>query len=272
MVRLFGFGAGIIFVLALLWGAIQPREAPSADMAKALLEHPHPIKWAQDGPMGFGILGTYDRAQLQRGFQVYKEVCSACHGMKRIAFRNLQEIGFSAAEVKALAKAVEVPSIDEKTGEPSTRKGLPSDHLLSPFANDTAARAANNNALPPDLSLIVKARHGGADYIHSLTVGYDKTPPKGWDVPEGLYYNPWFHSINIAMPPPLVADDQVTYTDGTKATKDQMSRDVSAFLHWASEPELGRRKQAGVVVVLFLLLLSGLAYATYQRVWADIVH
>ncbi|QMW23860.1 cytochrome c1 [Sandaracinobacteroides saxicola] len=267
MVRLVGFAAGLFFVVVLLVSALLPREAPTPDMAKQLHKYPHEISWHQDGPFG-----TFDRAQLQRGFQVYKEVCSACHGIKRVAFRNLQDIGFSEAEVKAIAKGYEVDTLDPATGEPAKRPAIPSDRFPPPFPNEIAARAANNNAYPPDLSLIVKARHDGLDYLHSLTTGYGKEPPKGWAVPEGLYYNPYFHSVNIAMPPPLVADDQVTYADGTKATIDQMSRDVSAFLHWAAEPELERRKQAGVITIVFLSILSLLAFLTYRRVWAGTAH
>lgn len=279
MVRIIGFLAGCVFVLALLVAALLPREEATPDRAKELYQHPIEIRWHQDGPLGFGVFGTFERAQLQRGFQVYKEVCAACHGLHRVAFRNLADIGFSEAEVKALAKnwPVEVPSIDEKTGEPSTRKGLPADRIPTPYPNEVAARAANNNALPPDLSLIIKARQDGKDYVHSLLVGYDprhheKPKPADWQVPQGLYYNPYFHSINIAMPPPLTSEGQVTYADGTKATIDQMSQDVTAFLHWAAEPELERRRQAGVVVMVFLSILSLLAYMTYRKVWADVVH
>lgn len=271
MVRLFGIGAGFIFVIALLWGAVQPREAVVPDPVKAIFEHPRHVKFAHDGPMGNGVFGTFDRAQLQRGYQVYKEVCSACHGMKRIAFRNLQDIGFSEAEVKALAKAKEVPSIDPRTGEPSTRPALPADRFPEPFANAVQARAANNNALPPDLSLIVKARHDGQNYVYSLLTGYDKPIPKGHEVPQGLSFNPYFHSVNIAMARPL-QDDQVTYADGTKATTDQMSKDVTAFLRWAAEPELEERRQLGVATMIFLSILSVLAFLTYRKVWANIPH
>lgn len=271
MVRFIGFGVGVFFVLVLLVSALLPREEPSPDMAKALHLYPRDVAWHQDGPLGLGVFGTYDRAQLQRGFQVYKEVCAACHGLKRVAFRDLAGLGFSEPEIKALAKAVDVPTLDERTGEPSTRKGLPSDRFPSPYPNDIAARAANNNAIPPDLSLIIKARHDGLNYSYSLLTGYGKPVPKGWEVGQGLHYNPYFHSVNIAMPKPL-NDEQVTYADGTKATVSQMSKDVTAFLHWASEPELERRRQAGVVVFIFLSVLSLLAYLTYRKVWSDVAH
>jgi ubiquinol-cytochrome c reductase cytochrome c1 subunit len=267
MVRLFGLGAGLIFVIALLWGAVQPREAVVPDPVKAIHLHPRQVDFAHDGALG--VFGTFDRAQLQRGYQVYKEVCSACHGLERIAFRNLEAIGFSPAEVRALAKAKEVPTIDPRTGEPAMRPALPADRIPGPFINTVQARAANNNALPPDLSLIVKARHDGQNYLYSLLTGYDKPVPAGHEVPAGLSFNPYFHSVNIAMARPL-QDDQITYADGTKATTDQMARDVTAFLRWTAEPELEQRRQIGVGVIIFLTILSILAFLTYRKVWADV--
>ncbi|MGL6042641.1 MAG: cytochrome c1, partial [Sandaracinobacteroides sp.] len=185
--------------------------------------------------------------------------------------RNLTALGFSDAEVKALARSKEVPTINPQTGEPSTRPALPSDRFPEPFPNETTARLANNNALPPDLSLIVKARADGQNYVHSLLTGYDKPVPKGHDVPTGLHFNPYFHSVNIAMAKPL-NDGQVSYTDGTPNTVDQMSKDVTAFLRWAAEPELEARRQTGVATMIFLAILSLLAYLTYRRVWAGIKH
>lgn len=271
MVRFLGFGVGLIFVIALLIGAVLPREATVEDPIKKIHLHPRDARFQHDGPLGLGVFGTFDRAQLQRGYQVYKEVCSACHGLERIAFRNLREIGFSDAEVKALARAAEVPSLNPQTGEPSTRPALPSDHLPKPFPNDTVARLANNNALPPDLSLIVKARPNGQDYVYSLLTGYDKPVPKGHEVPAGLNFNPYFHSVNIAMAKPL-NDGQITYADGTNASVDQMAKDVTAFLRWTSEPELERRRQTGVATMIFLGILTLLSYLTYRRVWAGIKH
>jgi ubiquinol-cytochrome c reductase cytochrome c1 subunit len=215
------------------------------------------------------VFGTFDRKQLQRGFQVYKEVCSACHSIHRVAFRDLAALGFSEPEIKALAKGYDVPSIDDKTGDVATRKGLPSDKFPLIYPNEIAARAAQNGALPPDLSLITKAREGGGNYVHSLITGYRDAPAK-WQVPDGLYYNPWFKTLNIAMPPPIAADDQVTYADGTKATRDQMAKDIATFLTWTAEPKLEARRQTGVAAVLFLLILTGLAYLSYKRVWADV--
>jgi ubiquinol-cytochrome c reductase cytochrome c1 subunit len=269
MVRLIGFFAGIVFVVTLLYAAIVPREAVVEDPAHKLHLHPRQIKWEQDGPLGLGVFGTFDRAQLQRGFQVYKEVCAACHGLERIAFRNLQDIGFSEPEVKAIAKAYEVPAIDEKTGEASTRPAVPSDYFPDPYPNEVAARAANNNALPPDLSLITKSREGGKDYVHSLLTGY-RNPPAGHEVPQGLHFNPYFANLNIAMPAPLASAGQVTYAEGQpEPTIEQMSADVTAFLDWAAEPKAESRKRTGVAVMLFLLILSLLSYLSYRKVWAE---
>ena len=224
-----------------------------------------------------GPFGKYDRQQLQRGFQVYKEVCSACHSLHLVAFRDLRQLGYTEAEVKAIANqwTTEVPSINPETGEPATRKATPADRFPSPFANETAARAANNNALPPDLSLMTKAREGGAAYTHSLLTGYAEQPADllkrfpDAKTPAGLYYNPYFANLNLAMPPPLASDGQVTYADGTKATVDQMSTDVSAFLVWTAEPKLEARHRVGIVVLIFLLLATVLAYLSYQNIWAE---
>jgi ubiquinol-cytochrome c reductase cytochrome c1 subunit len=269
MVRLIAFVVGLIFSLAVLYAAFLPREDAPSDPSKALYKHPMQVDFQQDGPLGWGVLGTFDRPQLQRGFQVYKEVCAACHGLERLAFRNLQDIGFSEAEVKAIAKAYDVPSVDEKTGEPSTRKAVPSDYFPSPYPNEVAARAANNNALPPDLSLITKAREEGQEYLYSLLVGY-KAPPAGHEVPQGLHFNPYFPNLNIAMPPPLTSTGQVTYAPGQpEPTVEQMAKDVTAFLEYAAEPKIESRRRTGVAVMLFLLALTALSYVTYRRVWAD---
>ena len=264
MVRLIAFFVGLTFVGALFFAFIAPRETPSPDLVAKYHLHPKEVAWRNDG-----VFGTFDRGQLQRGFKVYSEVCSACHSLHRIAFRNLGALGFSPAEVKAIAKAHEVPSLDPATGEPATRPALPSDNFWGPFANDIQARAANNNALPPDLSLITKAREEGPRYVYSLLTGY-KDAPGDWKVPDGLYYNPYFKSLNVAMPPPLAQDGQVEYTDGTKSTVDQNARDVAAFLTWAAEPSLEARRRIGVATVIFLLVLTGLSYLAYRRVWGDI--
>jgi ubiquinol-cytochrome c reductase cytochrome c1 subunit len=220
--------------------------------------------WSFQGP-----LGTYDRAALQRGFQVYKEVCSACHAMSLVAYRNLTALGFSDAEIKAIAASVEVQDKEPNDqGEYVMRPGRAADHFKSPFANEQASRAANGGAYPPDLSLITKARVGGADYIHALLVGY-KNPPAGVTVPEGMHYNAYFHGHLIAMPAPL-SEGAVTFADNTPSSVEQMSKDVSTFLTWAAEPEMEERKRMGVKVVLFLLLMTGIIYAWKRRVWKDL--
>ena len=243
---------------------------PAPLAAEEFHREPKPLHLASDGPFG-----KFDKQQLQRGFQVYKEVCSACHNLKLVAFRDLKGLGYNEAEIKAIANQwqTEVPSINPDTGEPATRKALPSDNFPSPYANETAARAANNNALPPDLSLMTKAREGGAAYIHSLLTGFQKQPAEllrkfpDAKTPPGLHYNPYFANLNLAMPPPLVSEGQVAYADGTKPTVDQMAKDVSAFLVWTAEPNLESRHSAGLAVSLFLLIASILGYLAYQNLW-----
>ncbi|HEX2112870.1 MAG TPA: cytochrome c1 [Alphaproteobacteria bacterium] len=242
-----------------------------------------PAQAAEEGPSipqqkwSFeGILGTYDRAALQRGFQVYKEVCASCHSMDLVRYRDLGPpgiggnggLGFSADEVKALAAEVEVTDGPNDAGEMFQRPGRPADKFKAPFANANAARAANNGALPPDLSLIAKARVGGPDYVYALLTGYSD-PPAGVTMMEGMAYNKFFPGHQIAMPPPLNAD-QVNYADGTKATVEQMAHDITSFLAWAAEPELEARKRLGVKVILFLIILSGLLYITKRKIWADV--
>jgi ubiquinol-cytochrome c reductase cytochrome c1 subunit len=278
MIRKLAFLVGLAFAGVLLLaffvnlkGYITDPPAPTAESAGFHLE-PKELHLASNGPFG-----RYDRQQLQRGFQVYKEVCSACHSMKLVAFRDLRQLGYTDAEVKAIANqwATEVPSINPETGEPATRKALPADHFPSPYANETAARAANNNALPPDFSLITKAREGGAAYVYSLVTGYSNQPAEllkqfpDAKTPNGLYYNPYFANLNLAMPPPLVADGQVTYADGTKPTKEQMAKDVAAFLVWTAEPKLETRHAIGITVLIFLIIATVLAYMSYQTIWAE---
>ncbi len=277
MVRFISIAAGAVFVFVLLIAALAPREASEVDPTYAFHKHPkHDVHWSWDGALG-GVFGEFDRAQLQRGFQVYKEVCSACHSLNRIAFRNLEDIGFSEAEVKAIAKnwVTEVPSLDPNTGEATTRPAIPSDKMPLVYANDIAGRAANNNALPPDLSLITKARHDGTNYVYSLMTGYADVPadyPEGRAPGEGLHYNPYFASLGIAMAPPL-SDGIVTYAEGQpEATVDQMGQDVAAFLTWAAEPKLEERKRIGLGVMVFLAIFSVLAFLSYRKVWAGIKH
>jgi ubiquinol-cytochrome c reductase cytochrome c1 subunit len=216
-----------------------------------------------------GVFGTYDRAELQRGFQVYKEVCSACHSMHLLSYRNLTAIGLSADQVIAVAGSVQVPDGPNDNGEMFERAGRPSDRFRRPFANDAAARAANAGALPPDFSVITKAREGGADYVHALLTGYEE-PPAGVTVMEGMHYNKYFPGHQIAMSPPLTQDGQLTFGDGTNATVDRMAHDVAVFLTWAAEPELEIRRAMGVRVIIFLAILGGLTYAVKRKVWANV--
>ena len=217
-----------------------------------------------------GIFGTFDRASLQRGLQVYAEVCAGCHGLKRIAFRNLAEIGYNEDQIKAFAAERIIVDGPDDDGEMFERDGRPSDYFPSPFPNDKAAAAANGGAVPPDLSLMAKARAGGPDYLYALLVGYDE-PPADVEMNEGLNYNHYFPGFQIAMAQPL-DDDAVEYADGTEASLDQMSRDVSAFLMWTAEPMLEERKQTGIKVILFLIVLSAMFYAIKRKVWADVGH
>ena len=214
-----------------------------------------------------GILGTFDRASQQRGLQVYKEVCSGCHGMRLLAYRNLKSIGYNDDEIKAFAAENSVNTINDD-GEVVERPARPSDKFVSPYPNDKAARAANGGAYPPDLSLIVKARPDGANYLHALLTGYVDAPAEK-KVPDGMYYNKYYSGNLIGMPQPLY-DDGVEYADGTKATPDQMAKDVTAFLAWASEPEMEDRKRLGISVMLFLLLLTALSYFAMKQIWAPI--
>lgn len=219
--------------------------------------------WHHTGPFG-----TYDRAAAQRGLLVYQQVCASCHGLRLVALRTLEDIGLTEGTVKALAAQYTITDGPNDDGDMFERPGKPSDRFPSPFANAKAAAAANGGAAPPDLSLMIKARKGHEDYMVSLLTGYT-TAPAGHEVPEGAYYNPYFPGGNIKMPPPL-NPDQVEYPDGTKATVEQMAKDVSVFLAWASEPTMEQRKQTGIKVVLFLLVLTGLLYAAKRKIWSDL--
>ncbi len=213
------------------------------------------------------IIGTFDRASQQRGLQVYKEVCSGCHGLRLLAYRNLKAIGYNEDEIKAFASENSVNSINDD-GEVVERQARPSDKFVSPYPNEQAARVANGGAYPPDLSLIIKARSGGADYLHALLTGYED-PPVEKKVPDGMYYNKYYSGNLIGMPQPLY-EDGVTYADGTKASPEQMAKDVTAFLAWASEPEMEDRKRLGISVILFLLVLTLLSYFAMKQIWAPI--
>jgi len=260
------------------------------------------VHWSFEGPFG-----QYDQAQLQRGFKVYQEVCQQCHSLNLIAFHNLGEPGgpfwspkYPNANdnpyVKAIAANYKAPDIDTTTGDQIQRPATTADHIPAPYANDIAAKATLGGA-PPDMSMVVAARDGGARYIYSLvtanidpaakqTTGYAKTPDCV-DLPAGKYYNPYFpgdlsSSLKkgcteappggiIAMPPPLVAG-KVTFDDGTPSTLDQQARDVAAFLQWASDPKMEQRKQMGLAVMIYLVLFSGVLYVSYRRIWRGVAH
>jgi ubiquinol-cytochrome c reductase cytochrome c1 subunit len=270
---------GALFAGVLLIGMISNLSTyfsnPPAPLAsEEFHKEPKDLALSSDGPFG-----KFDKRQLQRGFQVYSEVCSACHSLKLVAFRDLKGLGYNEAEIKKIASdwKTQVASINPDTGEAATRKALPSDHFPPPFANEVAARAANNNALPPDLTLITKAREGGPAYVYSLITGYrdpatyrnedGEALPAGNRPGPNLHFNPTFANLNIAMPPPLKSDGQVTYADGTRPTVDQMAQDISAFLAWTAEPRLENRHATGLVVFLFLLIATILAYMAYQNIW-----
>jgi len=218
-----------------------------------------------------GLFGTFDRASAQRGFLVYKQVCASCHAMKQLAYRNLEGIGLSAEEIRAIAAEVMIVDGPNDDGEMFERPGRPSDRFRSPYPNPQAARAANNGAYPPDLSLIVKARPNGANYLYALLTGYRESPPPGVEPMEGMHYNEYFPGHWIAMAQPLYPD-MVDYPDGTPATIEQMARDVTTFLAWAAEPELEQRRAMGVRVILFLIVLAGLTYGVKRKIWADLKH
>ncbi len=269
MVRLGGIAIGLVFIAALL-GAIftSPLKNEPNEMY-SWVKKPRTVSLASDG-----LTPQWDKAQLQRGMQVFKEVCSACHALNYIAFRNLTALGYDENQVKAFAAEFQVPFINPETGEPDTRPGLPSDRWPHPYPNVETARLANNNAVPPDLSLITKARNNGKNYVYSLLTGYQDVPA---DLPEslrpgpGLSYNPYFPNLNLAMAQPL-NPGQVTYSDGTEATVDQMATDVTAFLVWAAEPTSVSRVWTGWFVLLFLLVFTVLAYLSYRTVWAGKKH
>jgi ubiquinol-cytochrome c reductase cytochrome c1 subunit len=277
MVRIIGFVVGLVFagvlLISLIFGVSDYFRHPPEPLAAEEFHREHKeLRLASDGPFG-----KFDKEQVQRGFQVYSEVCAACHSLKLVSFRDLEGLGYNEAEIKKIASdwKTQVPTINPDTGEDTTRKALPSDNFPAPFPNEIAARAANNNALPPDLSLITKAREGGAAYIYSLLTGYQQQPAEllhkfpDAKTPPNLHYNPYFANLNIAMPPPLTSSGQVTYADGTPATVDQMAKDVSAFLVWTAEPNLESRHAAGLAVTIFLLFATVLGYLAYQQIWYE---
>ena len=216
-----------------------------------------------------GMFGTYDKASMQRGLKVYREVCSSCHSMKRVYFRNFEALGYNEGQIKALAAEYTVTNADpNEEGEMFERPARPSDKFPGPFANKNAAKYSNNGAFPPDLSLITKARPNGADYISALLSGYDDDH-HGVELMEGQHYNTYMPGHIIAMAAPL-SDDIVEYEDGTPQTVEQYSNDVAHFLTWAAEPEMEERKQTGNKVLIFLIIFSGLMYAYKKRIWKDV--
>ena len=215
-----------------------------------------------------GIFGHYDKASMQRGFQVYLEVCAGCHSIEYMAFRNLVDLGYNEAEIKAIAAEYEVEDGPDEDGEMFMRPARPADRMPSPYRNDNEARANNNGALPPDLSLIAKARAHGPDYLYSLLVGYEDAPAS-LNVPEGMYFNNAYSGNLIAMPQPIYGDD-VEYADGTSTSAEALSADVTHFLMWAAEPKLEVRKRIGVAAVFFLSIFLIMSYLAKRRVWADV--
>ena len=259
--------------------------ASAAEEGGGHAPQPHREHWSFAGPFGH-----FDQAQLQRGFQVFKEVCASCHSAQLIAFRNFAQPGgpsFSDAQVKTVAEEFKVQDGPNDAGDMFERPGRLSDHWPSPFPNEQAARASNGGAYPPDFSVLAKARtyevgfpgflidivtqyqEQGPDYIHALLNGYVDPPPEGVTVPEGGHYNTFFPGHSIKMPKPL-SDDQVTYSDGTPQTLDQYSRDVTAFMMWMAEPHLEARKRIGFQVMIFLIVFAGLLYFTKKKVWKSV--
>ena len=216
-----------------------------------------------------GVFGTFDYQSIQRGFQVYREVCSSCHGLKRVYYRNLLDIGFPKEEIEILASESLIEDGPNDDGEMFERPRKLSDVLPSPYPNEKAARAVNNGAYPPDLSLIYKARMDGANYIYSLLTGFEEIQPEGFELGDNMYFNPYFSQMQISMAPPL-QKDLLEYRDGTPATIEQMSIDVVNFLQWVAEPEMQARKNLGHKVILYLLILTILFYIAKQIIWKDV--
>ena len=218
-----------------------------------------------------GLFGKFDRGALQRGYQVYTEVCSSCHSMKYLSYRNLSEKGgpeFTEQQVKAIAASFEVKDGPNADGEMFTRPGKPSDKFVMPYDNVKAAQAANGGAYPPDMSVLVKARGGGVDYIYSLLLGYED-PPMGFVLDEGVYYNKFMYGNKIKMSSPL-SEGIIEYSDGTEATIKQMSKDVTTFLMWAAEPHLESRHRMGFKAIIYLIILTILVYFSMKRIWSRI--
>jgi ubiquinol-cytochrome c reductase cytochrome c1 subunit len=233
-----------------------------------------PVIAAEETPMpniGWSfekLFGTFDLGAAQRGFQIYSGVCANCHSMQLLHYRDLSGIGLDAEQIKAIAAGVTVPSGSDDQGNPKDGPATPASQFKSPFANEKAARAANNGALPPDLSLIVNAREGGPNYIYGILTGFAEAPP-GFKMQDGMYYNQMFPGHQIAMPQPL-QDGTTEYTDGTSNALGQEAIDVTTFLSWAANPEMVERKQMGVRVILFLVFMTGITYAVKRKIWSDV--
>jgi ubiquinol-cytochrome c reductase cytochrome c1 subunit len=265
---LVGFAFVGVLVIALVSTVIDLAKNPAKPTAEEEFHHhPKPLKLASDGP-----LGKFDNQQLQRGFKVYEKVCASCHSLNLVSFRDLAQIGYLEPEIKKIAKdwPFKQPVQDPKAGTWGERDNLPSDRFPKVYYP--------GNGTPPDLSLMTKARHDGAAYVYSLLTGYHEQPPEllkkfpEAKTPEGMFFNPYFPNLNLAMPAPLTSENQVEYTDGTRATVDQMSKDVSAFLVWTAEPTLQKRHGTGLAVLGFLLFATFLAYGAYLTVWRGVKH
>jgi ubiquinol-cytochrome c reductase cytochrome b/c1 subunit len=253
----------LVAVIALAFVLTSPVVAQAAGDA----DHPHDQEWHFNGPFG-----TFDRASVQRGFQVYKQVCAACHGMQYLSYRNLMDIGLSELQVKAIAAEYTVMDGPNDEGEMFERPGLPSDRFKSPYANEKQARSVNNGAYPPDLSLMAKARHNGPNYIYALMMGF-KDAPADVTLGPNMHYNPYFPGRQIAMAPPLISDGQVAYpADGPQPTVKQMAWDVTNFLMWAAEPKMEVRKQTGVKVIFFLIVFAAVMYGVKRKIWENVEH
>jgi ubiquinol-cytochrome c reductase cytochrome c1 subunit len=254
--------AGAALAAALAFGGALAGPARAQEMTTTTLPHE---QWSFDG-----IFGTYDRAALQRGFQVYQQVCSACHPVTHLYFRDLEEIGYSPEQVKGIAAHYQVTAGLNKEGKMYRRPARSSDHIPGPFPNDEAAAAMFGGVAPPDLSLIVNARDGGTDYVYAILTGFTQ-PPAGFMHIPGTYYDEYFPGQHIKMPPPL-SPNRVKYADGTPATVPQMAHDVATFLAWAANPDLEDRHRMGFKVILFLVVMTGVFYAAKRKIWSRIRH
>lgn len=284
MIRPISILVGLCFAFVLMlafvtgvWGVYQQGYFVEKSPENQFHLKPGYVPYSFQGP-----LPHWNLEQLQRGLKVYNEVCSACHSLNRVHFRDLTQLGYTKAQVKAFAAQHKVPGIDPKTGEAIMRPATPIDHFPAPYPNATAAEAANGGKAPPDLSLMALARDDGTEYIHSLLTGFGKDPKTftkngkvlgkefpDWKLPPGTYFNPYYSALAIRMPPPLTTKGQVTFDDGTPATVNQMATDVAAFLTWAAEPTLVQRKRTGWAVIGFLLFATILAWLAKNQVWAD---